>query len=223
MAHNETIQRILNAAEELFAQHGFTETSLRAITARAEVNLAAVNYHFGSKKSLIQAIFAQYLTPFTLKLDHALDMHLSSQPKSVLTINELLKILVLTFATTVKSARSAYIFMRLLGLAYSESQGHLRKFLENEYQATYKRFMRLVRDCTPNLSKIERFWRIHFVLGATIFTFSGVRELKAIESEDYGVSTNIIDIVKMLIPFVAAGLNAKTENIDIRLESLESS
>ena len=51
---------ILDAAEYLFSQSGFTQTSMREITARAEVNLASVNYHFGSKKNLIQAVFKRY-------------------------------------------------------------------------------------------------------------------------------------------------------------------
>ncbi|HCH31325.1 MAG TPA: TetR family transcriptional regulator, partial [Oceanospirillaceae bacterium] len=53
---NSTIDRILDAAEVEFAAHGFVETSLRTITTKAKVNLAAVNYHFGSKKGLIQAV-----------------------------------------------------------------------------------------------------------------------------------------------------------------------
>src|SRR5204863_9010446 len=46
---HETRTRILNAAEELFMQHGFEGASMRMLTAKAGVNLAAVNYHFGSK------------------------------------------------------------------------------------------------------------------------------------------------------------------------------
>ncbi len=56
-----TAWHILNAAEALFYEKGFAETSLRMITAKAGVNLAAVNYHFGSKKELIQAVFERFL------------------------------------------------------------------------------------------------------------------------------------------------------------------
>ena len=56
MAQSETVERILDAAEQLFAEKGFAETSLRLITSKAGVNLAAVNYHFGSKKALIHAV-----------------------------------------------------------------------------------------------------------------------------------------------------------------------
>lgn len=61
MAQSETVERILDAAEQLFAERGFAETSLRLITSKAGVNLAAVNYHFGSKKALIQAVFSRFL------------------------------------------------------------------------------------------------------------------------------------------------------------------
>src|SRR5215475_3768724 len=58
-----TKDRILDAAEALFMEHGFEATSLRAITAAAGVNLAAVNYHFGSKQELFQAVLTRRLDP----------------------------------------------------------------------------------------------------------------------------------------------------------------
>ena len=55
--HFNTKDRILGAAEELFAQYGFSGTSLRQVTSRADVNIAAVNYHFGSKENLVNEVF----------------------------------------------------------------------------------------------------------------------------------------------------------------------
>ena len=55
--HFNTKDRILGAAEELFAQYGFAGTSLRQVTSRADVNIAAVNYHFGSKENLVNEVF----------------------------------------------------------------------------------------------------------------------------------------------------------------------
>jgi len=71
MVQTDTVDRILDAAEELFAERGFSETSLRMITSKAKVNLAAVNYHFGSKNALIHAVFARFLTPFSATLEIA--------------------------------------------------------------------------------------------------------------------------------------------------------
>src|SRR5437764_6402442 len=58
-----TKERILDVAEALFMEHGYEATSLRAITTAAEVNLAAVNYHFGSKEELFQAVLTRRLDP----------------------------------------------------------------------------------------------------------------------------------------------------------------
>ncbi|MGH8799734.1 MAG: helix-turn-helix domain-containing protein, partial [Casimicrobiaceae bacterium] len=54
---------MLDAAEALFMEHGFEATSLRRITARAQVNLAAVSYHFGSKEDLLKAVLRRRLDP----------------------------------------------------------------------------------------------------------------------------------------------------------------
>ena len=59
----DTKTRILDAAEGLFMAHGFEATSLRQLTAAAGVNLAAVNYHFGSKEELFQAVLTRRLDP----------------------------------------------------------------------------------------------------------------------------------------------------------------
>ena len=93
MAQSETVERILDAAEQLFAEKGFAETSLRLITSKAGVNLAAVNYHFGSKKALIQAVFSRFLGPFCTSLDRELERR-QAKPDSKPSLEELLEILV---------------------------------------------------------------------------------------------------------------------------------
>src|ERR687898_3414167 len=70
---HETRTRILDAAEELFMQHGFEGSSMRALTTSAGVNLAAVNYHFGSKDALIEAVFRRRLDPMNAERIAALD------------------------------------------------------------------------------------------------------------------------------------------------------
>ena len=59
MKPTATRERILDAAERLFAERGYDGASLRAITGQARVNLAAVNYHFRSKRALMRAVFAR--------------------------------------------------------------------------------------------------------------------------------------------------------------------
>src|SRR5690606_31956188 len=94
MAQSETVERILDAAELLFAEKGFAETSLRLITSKAGVNLAAVNYHFGSKKALIQAVFSRFLGPYCASLERELDRRQAQRPARTATLEELLEMLV---------------------------------------------------------------------------------------------------------------------------------
>ena len=68
-----TKDRLLDAAERLFADKGYSATSLRDITQKAEVNLAAVNYHFGSKEALLSAALERRFDPVNRKRLELLD------------------------------------------------------------------------------------------------------------------------------------------------------
>lgn len=211
MAQKDTVERILDAAEALFSEKGFAETSLRNITTKAGVNLAAVNYHFGSKKSLIQAVFARYLTPFSLQFANQLDLIDEQQQ----TPEQLLKLLVVTLTKSgLENPEKFAVFMRLLGLAYSQGQGHLRKFLTSEYGEVFKRYMKEINRITPQLTPMERFWRIHFMLGAAVFTMSSVDSLMAMADHDLTMKTEVKDVISQLMPFLASGLMAVDNNED---------
>ena len=189
VAQSETVERILDAAEQLFAEKGFAETSLRLITSKAGVNLAAVNYHFGSKKSLIQAVFTRFLNPFVVSLEQELDNHeQAGNPEQ--SLEELLEMLVkLVLALTPRSGNDLSTFMRLLGLAFSQSQGHLRKYLGEVYGKVFKRYMALV-------------------LRSVAFTLSSMKALKAMGEVEYGQRASTDDILRQMVPFFAAGVRA---------------
>ncbi|MDX1756632.1 MAG: TetR/AcrR family transcriptional regulator [Marinobacter sp.] len=210
MAQSDTVDRILDAAEELFAERGFSETSLRMITSKASVNLAAVNYHFGSKNALIQAVFARFLTPFTETLESAFDDLEASCEGAPPSLEQTLWALTESAVSMPqRNEKGISIFMRLLGLAYTQSQGHLREFLEEEYSQTFGRFMALLKGATPQLSAVDRYWRIQFMLGATAFTMSSSDALRDILQTKLGVETSVQEIAARLVPFLAAGLQAE--------------
>ncbi len=207
MAQSETVDRILDAAELLFAERGFSETSLRQITSKAKVNLAAVNYHFGSKNALIQAVFARFINPFSRNLRERLKSF--SAAGGPVSLDDLLRIITTSLVDVPgRSDKSLSVFMRLLGLAYTQSQGHLRKYLEEQYSTEFKLFMKLLRDATPHLTKVERFWRMQFMLGAVTFTMSSSEALGSILQDKDGVVAPAETIVEQLVPFLAAGINA---------------
>lgn len=210
MSQPDTIARILDAAEALFAERGFAETSLRTITSTAGVNLAAVNYHFGSKKELIQAVFARFLTPFCQELDRSLVKLIERKGSEMLTPEDLLDCL---FATVCDGSQegnyTAQRFMRLLGLAYAQSQGHIRRFIIARYGENYQRFTGMLRKAAPDIDLQTFYWRLYFMLGATIFTLSSFDSISAILKEDFGQESTVSGTTQMLVPALAGMFVAK--------------
>lgn len=208
MSQLDTVHRILDAAEVLFAERGFTETSLRTITSTAGVNLAAVNYHFGSKKELIQAVFERFLTPFTEHLDQELSRRASSDDQ--LKVDDLLQSLYqVALPGLAREGRDPKRFMRLLGLAYTQSQGHLRRFIVSRYGASYRRFAGLLKVALPDIDPVTFYWRLYFMLGATIFSLSSFDAIEAILREDFGAESSLDETLARLAPAAAALLTAQ--------------
>ncbi|MDF1821838.1 MAG: TetR family transcriptional regulator [Alcanivoracaceae bacterium] len=208
MPPSSTVDRILDTAEALFAEKGFAETSLRAITSKAGVNLAAVNYHFGSKEALIQAVFQRFLEAFCVRLDEKL----RDMADDEVSLEALLSLVSHTsVAAQQGDARRVAIFFRLSGLGYTQGQGHLRKFLRERYGDVFTRFLMRLQQAVPDVSPMELFWRVHFALGSTIFTLSGMDSLRAICKADFGDDLGPGDVDKRLIAFLAGGIRASVQ------------
>ncbi|WP_043316494.1 TetR/AcrR family transcriptional regulator [Microbulbifer sp. HZ11] len=207
MSQTDTVHRILDAAEVLFAERGFTETSLRTITSTAGVNLAAVNYHFGSKKELIQAVFERFLTPFTEILNRELTRRgAASEP---LQLDDLLQSLYrVALAGLASQGRDPKRFMRLLGLAYTQSQGHLRRFIVSRYGDSYRRFAGQLAAALPHVDPVTFYWRLYFMLGATVFSLSSFDAIEAILREDFGAESSLEETLARLAPAAVAMLTA---------------
>ncbi|CBL44871.1 Transcriptional regulator [gamma proteobacterium HdN1] len=206
MAQKDTVERILDAAEILFSERGFAETSLRTITSAAGVNLAAVNYHFGSKKALIQAVFVRFMDPVAEALNVQLDAF-DGMGRAVQ-----LPTLLARLADAILNAHDDPVrtvnFMRLLGLAYTQAQGHLQNYFKERYHRINSRFFAHLQRASNGRSEEDLFWGLHFALGSVVFTFSSHDSLRAIREKDTGQAVELRDTLQRLIPFIAAGILA---------------
>jgi len=112
------------------------------------------------------------------------------------------------------------VFMHLIGRAYSETQGHIRRFTTEKYGYILDKFYQLIYAALPNHSPHEVFLRLHFTMGAVIFTFAGNKALSEISFADFNQKLNVQDITQKLIPFLAAGLEAPaTDSVNTNQES----
>ena len=207
--HNKTAQKIFIAAEALFSEQGFTKTTVRQITSTANVNVAAVNYHFHSKQGLIWAVADNYLNPFSSNLNTLLNESLVKREEHVLKVEELLEVLVRALLKLGHSRQlSLPVFMRLLELLYMKDQEELRAVFLETYGQEFSSFMRLLQQSTAISDSEEFFWRLHFMLGSVIFTLSNFQTLVTIEVRQFERAVEIEKVLLRMIPVLAAGFKS---------------
>ena len=204
----DTRSRILDAAEALFMAQGLEATTLRQITAIAKANLAAVNYHFGTKDALIEAVFRRRLNVLTVTCLHALDAleaEAGDHPVRPSKIVEAFFGAALDLATD--DVEGGATFMRLLSRTYTEPTEIVRCFLAREYAEVVRRYREALFRALPDTPRDEILWRLHFMLGAWSYAVSGADALNLLgdgrlEASD---ATTLRD---RLMSFLLGGLRA---------------
>lgn len=208
-----TKDKILDSAEQFFADKGFTGTSLREITSQAEVNLAAVNYHFGSKKELIKAVMSRYMNELAPKLESSLKLICNDDaPPNLEQVFTAFVDPLLSLNEFKHNGTSN--FLQLLGRGYTDSQGFLRWFLTTQYPNVISHFIKAVQMAYPELTAEEMFWRLHFTMGTVVFTMSSTDALIDIASNDFGKKIDIAGVIQQVIPYVAAGVAAPISRLN---------
>jgi AcrR family transcriptional regulator len=206
--HPDTRERILDAAETLFVEHGFEATTMRMITGRARVNLAAINYHFGSKEALIQDVFRRRLTWLNEERLRELD-RLEAQAKGMpLKPHQIVEAF---FGVALRMAadteHGGHTFMRLLGRTYTEPSAFVRQFLANEYAAVVPRFKQALFRSLPGVPPEEILWRFHFMLGAMSYAIAGTDALQLVAEHELD-EKDPEALSRRLMPFLLGGLRA---------------
>lgn len=206
----ETRSRILDAAEALFVEHGFDGTSMRGITSRAGVNLAAVNYHFGSKDALIQEVFRRRLVELNRQRLARLDALEADAGGARLKPSRIVEAFfgpALEMATDTQGGGQT--FMRLLGRTYTEPNAFVRQFLAEEYAEAVERFLDLFCQALPEVPREEILWRFHFMMGATSYAIAGTDAVKLFAGDAAGDDAEAYrQMPKRLMSFLLGGLRA---------------
>jgi AcrR family transcriptional regulator len=176
---HETRTRILDAAEELFMQHGFEATSMRVLTSKAGVNLAAVNYHFGSKHALIEAVFRRRLDPMnTARLAALEELEASARTADAEAI---IRAFITPGLRLLEDAKSGgRNFARLLGRTYTEPAKAVRQLIGQMYAPTMQRYKSALERALPQMPRDELVWRMHFMFGTLAYTLAATDTVQLI-------------------------------------------
>src|SRR5262245_53289578 len=206
---HETRTRILDAAEELFMQHGFEGTSMRTLTGKASVNLAAVNYHFGSKDALIEAVFRRRLDPMNAariaELDRLEAAAGASPPEAEAIIRAFLRASLAMIEDTKSGGRN---FTRLLGRAYTEPSKPIRALIGQLYAPAMARYKSAFERALPELPKDELIWRMHFMFGTLAYTLAATDTVQLIAGAKPEDRYDAALLEERLTAFLLAGLVA---------------
>ena len=198
-----TKDRILGAAEELFAQHGFSGTSLRQVTSRAEVNIAAVNYHFGSKENLVNEVFRRRMDEMS---SHRLEMLRAALAEHPGELEPILAAFVEPALAVAADRRGGGAFVRVVARAYAEQNDNLRRFLSEKYGHVLREFARAMAPCLPQLDKEQLYWRLDFLAGALTYAMADFGLIK--RPQGVGEHEHRQRAARELIRFAAAGFQS---------------
>ena len=211
----DTKTRIMDAAEALFVQGGFESMSMRQITGAAGVNLAAVNYHFGSKDALIQSVLSRRLDPLNEQRVLMLDAF-EREMGERLTCEHVLAAMFLPAVRIFRSnAPGADRYLHFLGRAYTEPSPVVRDFISSHYIQTLGRFFFAFQRTLPELSREDLGFRLNFAMGALSGVLAGGNTQRLIRefTQEQGDEESVIlaRLASLMVAALKAPLPGKAE------------
>jgi AcrR family transcriptional regulator len=198
----DTKDRLLEAAELLFAEKGPDATSVRDIAAAADANLGAMNYHFGTKDELLRAVVARRLRPLNEERLRLLDEAEREGGERGPALEAVLNAFI---APTIHLTREKPAFARLMGRLHLQPDPELRRYFLSIHERLIEKLTSALRRALPAAPIEEVFWRMHFLVGAMIHTWTGCMELEEVTK---GVCRFDDEeaLIRRLVAFGAAGL-----------------
>lgn len=199
-----TKERLLDTTERLVAERGFDGVSLRDITNGAGVNVAAVNYHYGSKENLYEAVQSRYLLPVNEERFERLE-RVELEGGGVRDVLEAFMRPLLTMVT--RSKLSEQLFFKLVGRCVLDQNMRMSGEMTESFQRVAERFVAALSLRLPDLSQEELLWRLHFASGVVDQTLLFGDMLKQVTEGASGDPDYELSLARM-IDFCHAGLKA---------------
>lgn len=211
MANEDTRELILDSAEDLFALKGFHATSVRAITGEAGVNLASVNYHFGSKEALIEAVFERRFGPInqmrTERLNSVVDKAMKSGRKP--PIKDVLKAFISPLFESEDGSACLGKLSSLIQMAHTGQDPMVLNILMKLFSPVMDILLKALQKALPGQKESELRWKMHFFIGGFSHT------IRISQMHGKGIKAPILpkalkqkQMMDMMISFFSAGMEA---------------
>jgi AcrR family transcriptional regulator len=196
----DTKEQIISVAKRLFAERGFAGTTLRNVIGEADVNLAAVHYHFGSKEELFRAVVEQFARPI---VEQELVMLKQLQAGGqVPTVEAVLTVLLKPCLEFVAQDKEfLLVHTQFMGRCWAEPEP-LKSIVEGEFAASMEAFLDVLQRVLPEQSRSEIAWKFDLVIAALVRVQSEAGQPLALlqNTDPESVRVAIEQLVKFLSP-----------------------
>lgn len=208
-SESATYARFLDAAEEIFVDHGYEGAKIRAIADKAGANLGALHHYWGSKKALFRAVCERRLQPINEERQRRMrDCAATAKKGAAVDIRALLAALIEpVFFPGAKTKREQALFHRFYGRALTEPSPEVEAVMAETFRETTSRFLTLLRQACPHLDDDQFYWRINGVFGT--FVFSPAFSKRVLPYAGKGFHRDDLEQgVAEIVEFLAAGMLA---------------
>lgn len=171
--HTDTAASIIEAAESLFSRHGVRGVSLREIAREAGVAVSSVNYHFGDKSGVLQAIYDRHTQPMNARrLDLLAEARQIRDPSQ--RLHAILRAYLRPAFTLAADGRpgGGARFTRLRAVVGAEGDPVARKVVAEICDPVARIFIDAMADCLPGVARTDVVWRAQFLLGSMYFALT---------------------------------------------------
>jgi len=200
---DSTRTRIVAAAEQLFAERGFAATTMRDLTSAAGTNLAAVNYHFGSKEGLLETVFRTYLEPISAERMRLLDEAESKAAGQAVPLRTLIELYVGPAVRSLTRDRAG--IPSLVSRLHQEPHPAVEALILNLSQPVILRYAAAVQRALPDLDPQRILIRGHLMTGSMLYILGHGRLLLSKQSPTPASLPSEAALVRELIDFCEAG------------------
>ena len=202
----EIKDRIVAAAEHVFAEVGTEKATLRDITARAKVNVAAVSYYFGSKSDLVLSVFSELSARIADQRIRDLDacLALAKQQGTPPQLRSVLDVFIRPYL----DGKSGRLFARLIlqhRIAPSEVTNEI---MSAHFDPMARRFIQAIAEACPDIDAKVFFWRYFFMIGSVVYSTAdlGALDRAGALSEGRVWAPEAADLHTALLDFIVAGM-----------------
>ncbi|MDL2268409.1 TetR family transcriptional regulator [Desulfosarcina sp. OttesenSCG-928-G17] len=210
----DTKTRILDTAEVLFAQKGFRQTSISQLARHAKVNLAAVNYHFGSKNGLMEALLERRLFPVhQLRMERltAIQDEMRTEGQ-VPEAAELISAFVEPAFSLTREADGGKNFMMIASRLMSEPGDNMRPVFIRNFIPAFVLLFELMQKSLPQVAEDDLLWRLHFVLGALSHAMRV--HGTTLPPDMFPVDRTPETMTRLLVDFLTAGMQSASQPLE---------